>query len=146
MADAGGSPVMLATLGVPFEEEAATFAVDTAVESGEPLIVANITRLEPLSLSVRLGYDALEEFTPEVSESVRRPVELAASLGIAVERLRVRSPRPITALLQLAAERRPGLLVFGPEKARLSRRVYERAVAALQERASCLVWVAPESA
>jgi hypothetical protein len=58
----------------------------------------------------------------------------------------VRSPRPITALLQLAAERRPGLLVFGPEKARLSRRVYERAVAALQERASCLVWVAPESA
>ncbi len=137
---------MLATLGVPFGEEAAAFAVDTAVESGEPLIVVNITRLEPLSLSVRLGYDALEEFTPEVSESVRRPVELAASLGIAVERLRVRSPRPITALLQLVAERRPGLLVFGPERNRLSRRVYGRAVAALQERASCLVWAAPESA
>jgi nucleotide-binding universal stress UspA family protein len=137
---------MLATIGVPFEERAAAFAVDTAVESGEPLIVANVTRLEPLSLSVRLGYDALEEFTPEVSESVRRPAELAASLGISVERLRVRSPRPITALLQLVAERRPGLLVFGPERTRLSRRVYRRAVKSLRDQALCLIWVSPAPA
>ena len=72
---------------------------------GQPLIVANITRLEPLSLSVRLGYDALEEFTPEVSASLRHSAGLAASLGVHVERLRIRSPRPITALLELAAER-----------------------------------------
>ena len=144
-AGAGGHPVLLATLGVPFEQGAASFAVDTAVESGELLIVANITRLEPLSLSVRLGYDALAEFTPEVSESVRRPAELAASLGITVERLRVRSPRPITALLQLVAERRPGLLVFGPERSRLSHRVYGRAVRALRDRASCLIWLSPSS-
>jgi hypothetical protein len=143
---AGGHPVLLATLGVPFEEGAAAFAVDTAVESGEPLIVANITRLEPLSLSVRLGYDALEEFTPEVSASVRKPAELAASLGIAVERLRVRSPRPVTALLQLVAERHPGLVVFGPERTRLSGRVYRRAVKALHDRAPCLIWVAPAAA
>ena len=86
---------MLATLGVPFDPDAASYAVDTAVESGQPLIVANVTQLEPLPMSLRLGYDALEEFTPEVTESVKRPVELASSLGIRVERIRVRSPRPI---------------------------------------------------
>jgi nucleotide-binding universal stress UspA family protein len=142
-AGGGGRPILLATLGAPFDEEAAVFAVDSAVEAGQPLIVANITVLEPLGLSVVLGYDALEEFTPEVSESVRRPVELARSLGVAVERLRIRSPRPIKALLQLAAERRPGVLVFGTDRNRLRPRTYRRAVEALREGADCLVWVAP---
>jgi nucleotide-binding universal stress UspA family protein len=141
-----GRPVLLATLGVPFDEGAANFAVDSAVEGGQPLIVANVTRLEPLSLSVRLGYDALEELTPEVSASVRRSVELAASLGVVVERLRVRSPRPITAILDLVAERRPGLLVFGPDRARISRRVYLRSVSSLRSRAACLLWIAPDAA
>src|SRR2546422_2334618 len=143
---ASGRPVVLATLGAPFDERAAAFAVDSAVESGSPLIVANVPALEPLTLSVRLGYDALEEFTPEVSDSVRRPVELAHSLGVPVERLRIRSPRPIEALLQLVAERRPGLLVFGPDRARLKPRVYARAVSAIRERASCLVWVPGDAA
>lgn len=142
----GGRPVLLATLGVPFDEGAANFAVDTAVEGGQRLIVANVTRLEPLSLSLRLGYDALEELTPDVSDSVRRPVELAVSLGVAVERLRVRTPRPLTALLELVAERRPGLLVFGPDRAKLGRRVYRRTASALRERVACLVWIAPEPA
>lgn len=140
----GGRPVLLVTLGVPFDHVAANYAVDTAVESGERLIVANVTRLEPLSLSMILGYDALEEFTPEVSASVRRPVELAASLGVAVERLRIRTPRPIAALLDLVAERRPGLLVFGPDRLRLRPRSYRRTVSALRERASCLLWFASD--
>lgn len=141
-----GRPVLLATVGVPFDERAANFAVDSAVEAGQPLIVANVTRLEPLSLSVRLGYDALEELTPEVSASVRRPAELAASLGVAVERLRIRTPRPITALLELAAERRPGLLVFGPDRGRVSRRAYRRSVSSLRTRATCPIWIAPDAA
>lgn len=134
---------MLATLGVPFDPDAASYAVDTAVESGQPLIVANVTQLEPLPLSLRLGYDALEEFTPEVAASVRRPVELASSLGIRVERIRVRSPRPIQALLQLAAERGVGLLVFGPDRTRMSPRSYRRAVRVILDGARCLVWVTP---
>jgi nucleotide-binding universal stress UspA family protein len=141
---AGGRPILLATIGAPFDEEAAVFAVDSAVEAGQPLIVANFTTLEPLGLSVMLGYDALEEFTPEVSESVRRPVELARSLGVTVERLRIRSPRPIQALLQLASERRPGLLVFGADRRGLAPRTYRRAVRALREGAGCLIWVVPE--
>jgi hypothetical protein len=136
-----GRPVMLATLGVPFDPEASSFAVDSAVEAGQPLLVVNVTALEPLAMSVMLGYDALEEFTPETSASVREPAELARSLGIEVERLRVRSPRPVEALLQLTAEREPGLLVFGPDRRRVPRRRYTKAVRAIQADARCLVWV-----
>jgi hypothetical protein len=133
--------VLLATLGVPFGDEAVAVAVDAAVESGEALIIANITRLEPLTLSLILGYDALEEFTPEVAKSVRRPASLAAGFGLRVERLRVRSPRPVRALLQLVRERRPGLVVFGSERRCLSRRVYQKAAAALGQDVGCLVWL-----
>jgi hypothetical protein len=92
-----------------------------------------------------LGYDALPEFTPEVSESIQRSAELARSLGVRVERLRIRTPRPVTALLELVHERRPGLLVFGPTRSALRPRPYARALAALRELTDCLVWVAPAS-
>lgn len=140
-AGAAGRPILLATLGTPFDQGASVFAVDSAVETGQPLIVANVTALEPLAMSVILGYDALEEFTPEVSDSVRRPAELARSLGVVVERLRVRSPRPITALVQLAAERRPGVVVFGSDRSALAPRRYRRAVEALRAGAGCPIWV-----
>jgi nucleotide-binding universal stress UspA family protein len=85
----------------------------------------------------------LEEFTPDVSESVRRSAELADSLGVPVERLRIRSPRPVRALLELARERRAGLLVFGPDRRALKRQVYDRAVRSIKDGAACLVWIAP---
>jgi universal stress protein family protein len=141
---AAGRPILLATMGAPFDEEAVAVAVDAAVESGEELIVANITRLEPLGLSMIMGYDALEEFTPEVSRSVRRPVRLAAEFGLRVERLRIRSPRPVSALLELVRERQPGLVVFGPDRRRLSRRLYRRATDALRAGIGYLVWLPPE--
>jgi hypothetical protein len=133
--------VLLATLGVPFDPDASSFAVDAAVEAGQRLIVANVVELPPLAMSVNLGYDQLPE-RPEDEEAYRAPAALAHSLGVEVERLRVRSPRPVEALIQLAAERRPGLLVFGPDRSRLRRRVYRKAVKAVRERATCLVWLA----
>jgi len=142
-----GRPVVLATLGVPLDPKASAYAVDSAVETGRELVVVNVTKLEPLGLSMILGYDALPEFTPEVSESIQRSAELARSLGVRVERLRIRSPRPVSALLELVRERRPGLLVFGPEPSALRHRRYRRAVSALRELTDCLVWVAsPASA
>jgi Universal stress protein family len=134
---------MLATLGVPLDPEASVYAVESAVESGHALIVVNVTPLEPLPLSLRMGYDALEELTPEVSASLRQPAALAASLGVRVERLRVRSPRPVGALVELVNERAPGLLVFGPDRRVMKPRIYHRAVATIRRRAACLVWVAP---
>jgi Universal stress protein family len=135
----GKGPVLLATLlAAPFDEAAAEFAVAAAVETGRALIVAVVVQLAPLPLSLMLGHDQID--SPADAESFRAPAELAYSLGVAVERLRVRSPRPVEALLELVAEREPGLLVFGPDRTRLSRRRYERAVRAVRERAPCLVW------
>jgi Universal stress protein family len=136
-----GRPVLLATFGVPFEPAACVLAVDVAVETGQLLIVANVVELPPLAMSVRLGYDQLDD-AEELVESLAAPARLAASLGVAVERLRVRSPRPVDGLLALLAEREPGLLVFGPDRSRVPRRRYRKAVGALRERAPCLVWVA----
>lgn len=139
-----GRPILLATFfSVPFDQDASEFAVDSAVEGGQPLIVANVVELPPLPMSVRLGYDHLDD-PPDIAAALRAPVELAISLGVHVERLLVRSPRPVTALLQLTAERRPGLLVLGPDSERLSRRFFRRAWRAVREEASCLVWRAGE--
>jgi Universal stress protein family len=136
--------VLLATLEAPFEPAAAEIAVDAAIESGKPLLVVVLARLEPLPLSVMLGYDMIE--SPAQRESFRAPAELAASFGVVVELLRVRSPRPVDALLELVAEQRPGLLVFGPDRSAISRRTYTRAVDAIRARAPCLVWVTDEAA
>jgi len=143
---AAGRPVLLATLGVPLNEEASVFAVDTAVESGQRLVVANVTALEPLRMSIALGYDTLPELTPEVSASLRRSAELARSLGVHVERLRVRSPRPVQALLDLIADVRPGLFVFGPDRKALRERRYRKALGAVRDRVTCLVWVPNDAA
>jgi hypothetical protein len=135
--------VLLVTLGVPLAAAAAALAVDAAVEAGQPLIVANVVELPPLAMSVRLGYDQLPD--PVVDETLRDAAALAVSLGVRVERLRVKSPRPLPALLDLIAEREPGLLVFGPDRARIRRRLYRRATKLLHERATCLVWTADEA-
>ena len=111
---AAGRPVLLATLGVPLNEEASVFAVDTAVESGQRLVVANVTALEPLRMSIALGYDALPELTPEVSASLRRSAELARSLGVRVERLRVRSPRPRAGAVGAGRRRASGAVRVRP--------------------------------
>jgi nucleotide-binding universal stress UspA family protein len=117
--------------------------VDAAVESGQPLLVVVLAELLPLPLSAMLGYDQV--VSPEDEAAFAAPATLAASLGVAVERLRVRSPRPVDALLELAAEREPGLIVFGPDRALVSRRLYRKTARALQERSPCLVWIAPQA-
>ena len=133
----GARPVMLATLDVPFDSEAAAFGVDAAVESGVVLIVVNVVET-PFLPSALAGWDV--PAPPEVEDSLSAPSRLALALGVEVERLRVRSPHPVDALLQVAGEREPGLLVFGPDRTRLRRRRYRKAERAVRERASCLVW------
>ena len=108
----GGRPVLLATLDVPFSEEATAFAIDAAVENGQPLILLNVAEVLPTAYSL-LGYGYVER--DDLQDALRKPVELARSLAVEVERLRVCSPHPVDALLEVVAEREPGLLVFGPE-------------------------------
>jgi hypothetical protein len=132
-------PVMLVTFDVPFEPEASALAVDAAVESGQRLIVVNVAEvaLGPISLAMKYEYVG----TQEVEDALRAPAELAHSLAVEVERLRLCSPRPIDALLELVAERSPGLLVIGPDRERLRRRRYEKLTKRIRERAACLVWL-----
>jgi len=119
---------MLATLDVPFDTNAVTFAVDSAVELGERLIVANFRERAPLPLSAMLGYDDLP------------PAMLALSLGVEVTRLRVKSFHPIPAMLEVIAEQAPGIFVFGPDRARIPRFRYKRAVRAIRSRTGTLLW------
>jgi len=133
-------PIMLATLAVRFDSAAAEFAVDSAVEAGQTLIVVNVVELEFMPSCLMLGYDQMTQ-RPELVEALRAPAVLACSLGVQVERLRVKSPHPIDALIELVAEREPGLLVFGPDRNELKPRAYRKAVRKIRERSACLLWV-----
>jgi hypothetical protein len=133
----GDRPVLLATLDVPYAEEAIAFAVDAAVENGQPLVLVNAAEVLPTAYTL-LGYGYVER--EELQDALRKPVELARSLAVEVERLRVCSPHPVDALLEVVAERDPAVLVFGPDRRHLSGRRYRRAERAVRERASCLVW------
>lgn len=132
-------PVMLATLEAPLVAEAASMGVDSAVESGQALLVVNAveTILAPCGLT--LGYDYITP--PDVEESLRAPADLAHSLGVPVERFCIRSTRPVDALLSFAVERRAGLLVVGPEPTRMSGRRYRKAMRKVREGSPCLVWL-----
>jgi len=138
---AGGRPVMLATLDVPFDADAVAFALDSAVELGQRLVVANFVERAPLPLSAMLGYDDLPA-SPEMEQSLAEPVRLAVSLGVDVTRLRVRSLHPIPALLEVVAEQDAGLLVFGPDRSRISRVRYWRAARAIRSSVTALIWMA----
>src|SRR5215471_14213070 len=120
---ARGRPVMLATLDVPFDTDAVVFAVDSAVELGARLIVANFAEQAPLPLSTMLGYDVLP-YPPEMAESLLAAAKLADSLGVEVTRLRVKSFHPIQAMLEVLAEQGAGIFVFGPDRSRIGRLRY----------------------
>jgi len=131
-------PVLLTTFDVPILPDAATLAVDAAVEAGRPLIVVNViggsfypSHAAPAPTPI---------VRPEVEDSLRTPAELAASLGVTTERLRVLSPHPIEALVELVEERRPGLLVIGSDPERLGRRFRKKLGRRVDEKTSCLVW------
>jgi nucleotide-binding universal stress UspA family protein len=135
-----GRPVMLATMDVPYDEEAASFAVDAAVEAGQSLVLVNVVEIFPTLAAVH--FKDVDYSSSEDRAALRAPAELAHSLGVHVERLRVRSPHPVDALVELTAEREPGMLVFGPDLTRIKPRRYRKAAKAIRERAGCLVWLA----
>jgi len=141
----GGSrdrPVMLATLAVPFDPDSARVAIQAAMEGGVKLIVVDAVEMPfwPQSLATRRA--DLEEQSDR--DAIRALVQQTAALGLEVEHLRVRSPRPVEALLEVAGEREAALLVLGPDPSRLRPRLFRRAVKRIRKRASCLLWVVGE--
>jgi nucleotide-binding universal stress UspA family protein len=138
----GLRPVVLATLAVPFDADAYWVALDAARESGVPLIVIDAIELPYWPQSIATGHADIELESDRAC--IRELVEQATGLGLEVEHLRVRSPRPVDALLEVAGERQAGLLVFGPDRSRLRPRRFARVVRRIRKRASCLLWVAGE--
>jgi hypothetical protein len=130
-------PVMLLTLNVPFDTAAATFALDTAAETGAELYVCDGV---PINTSNPAAAGSRTFGTPETQADARAIALDAASRGIKVTELVFHHPRPVTAALAVTREEHVGLLVFGPDRRRLGRWFFRRANRRLRREAPCLVW------
>jgi hypothetical protein len=136
-------PVLLATLSVRVDPEAERMAIDSALETKARLIIANMLWLPPHPTTLMLAREHATLPHEEDLDAVRETAARAAARGVATELLRISSRRPLAALIELIEERRPGLVVLGPDPRRSPR--WWRAMAArrLRARADCLVWIAP---
>jgi len=137
-------PVMLATLSVRIDPSAERMAIETALDAGVPLVIANMLTLPPYPLTMMLARDCMILPHEEDLDEVRGTAERASGLGIRTELLRVSSHRPLVALLELVCEREPGLLVFGPDIRRTPHRSFSKAARRVREEVGCLVWIAPD--
>ena len=136
--------MVLGTLAVRVDPRAERVALESALEAGVTLIVANMISLPayPATMTLAPEYATLPH--EEDLDAVRATASRAAALGIKTELLRVSSRRPVKALLEIAAEREAGLLVFGPDLRLTNRIRFRFAARAVRQRANCLVWIAPD--
>src|SRR5437763_1255655 len=136
-------PVVLATLSVRVDANAERMAIESALEASVPLIIANMLQMPAYATTLRLAPEYLTLPHEEDLEAVRETAHRAAELGIRTELLRVMSPRPLTALIELIRERRPGLVVLGPDIRRTSRWQLWRAARRVRRQGDCPVWSGP---
>lgn len=137
--------MLLATLQVRVDPSAERMAIDSALEAGVPLVLVNLIRLPPYATTMILvGPEHTTLPHEEDLEAVRATARRAAELGVKTELLRVRTTRPVKALLEVASERDAGLIVFGPHLGRVGRRRFRAAARRVRREAGCLVWVAPD--
>src|ERR1700738_4516798 len=87
-------PVLLATLQVRVDPFAERMAIDSAIEAGTRLIVANMLALPayPMTLMLAREYTMLPH--EEDLDAVRATAERAAARGVPTELLRISSRRP----------------------------------------------------
>jgi hypothetical protein len=126
--------VLLATLAVPLDARAVEFALACVAESGNPLVIAGFIEVAP-------GPGALLP-APRLDAILQPAVNQVSALGMGLRVLKVRSPRPLRAILEVTHDIDAGLLAFGPDPAQLRPRRYRRAVRFLSDRAPCLLWLA----
>jgi nucleotide-binding universal stress UspA family protein len=136
-------PVVLGTLSSRVEPHAERLAIESAVEAGVALLVVNVLPMPACARALALaGTRALSFPLQEDYAEVRATAERAAAWGLRVEHLRVTSPRPAKALVQIANERGAGLLVLGPKRKGVFR--FDRAAREVRRNAACLVWISDE--
>jgi Universal stress protein family len=142
--DATPRPVVLATLSVRIEPAAERMAIDSALQTGARLIIANMLWLPPHPTTLVLAREHATLPHEEDLDAVRATAARAAALGVPTELLRISSRRPLAALIELLQERRAGLVVLGPDRRRSPRWWRTMAARRIRRRADCLVWIAPE--
>ena len=130
-------PIMLLTLNVPFEEEAIAVAVDAGAETGAALWICDAMSVSPNYVGHVARSYAEQNNRRHASEVARR----ARERGVHVEQVAFHNPKPVRAAIEVAHRHEIGLLVFGPDRRKLSRLTYRRAVKRLRDDAGCLVWV-----
>jgi hypothetical protein len=137
-------PVVLGTLAVRIAADAERVAIESALETGVPLVIASMITMPsyPTTITLARQYATLPH--EEDLEELRATASRAAALGISTELLRITSRRPVRALLELVSEREAGLLVFGPDRRLISRTRFIAAAWLVRRRAGCLVWIAPD--
>ena len=138
-------PVVLGTLSVRVDPSAERMAIDSAIEAGVPLVIANILPLRPYPTTLALvGPEGLNLPHEEDLDAVRSTAARAAELGVQTELLRVTTRHTVNALLEIVRERNAGLLVFGPDLRLVNRIRFRLAARRLRREAGCLIWVAPD--
>jgi nucleotide-binding universal stress UspA family protein len=136
--------VVLATLSVRVDPRAERMALDSALEVGAPLIIANMLMLPAYPTTVMLARQYATLPHEEDLEEVRATARRAAALGIKTELLRITSRRPLAALIELIKERRAALVVLGPDVRRTPRLRLWLAARLVRRRTDCLVWIVPQ--
>jgi hypothetical protein len=142
-ADASPRPVVLATLSVRVDPEAERMAIDSALQTGARLLIANMLWLPPHPTTLVLAREHATLPHEEDLEAVRETAARAAARGVPTELLRISSRRPLVALIELLQERDAGLVVLGPDPRRSPRWWRVMAARRIRRRADCLVWIAP---
>lgn len=136
--------MVLATLSVRVDPRAERMAIDSALESGAALIIANMLTLPAYPTALMLAPEYVTLPHEEDLEEVRATAQRAAALGIKTELLRITSRRPLASLIELTRERRAGLLVLGPDVRRTPRWQLWLAARRVRREADCLIWIAPD--
>ena len=137
-------PVLLGTLSVRVDPTAERMAIDSALESGAKLILANMLVLPPYPLTFKLA----PEYATLPHEDDRDAVRAhGRARGRARNRdgaaPRVEPPPGDRVARARTASARPGCLVFGPDLPRRSALRVREGGATVRRDAPCLVWIAP---
>jgi hypothetical protein len=134
-------PVVLATLSVRVDPRAERMAIESAVQTRAPLILANMLWLPPHPTTLMLAREHATLPHEEDLDAVRETAARAGAAGVKTELLRISSRRPLVALIELISERRAGLVVLGPDPTRTPRWWLWLAARRVRRRAECLVWI-----
>lgn len=138
---ADARPVLLATMGVPIALEAERVAIEAALETGTRLVIVNVVWLPPFPTTVMLVGPAGATLPHEDGvESVRETARRAAAQSVPTLLLRVSTPRPVRALLEVVEDERPGLVVLGPEPGLMRARTLRVAARRIAAETPFLLW------